>query len=250
MAEHNVYRFYAELADYEPKNWWRFEINGEKTMAELAYSILLMFEMQASHLFSLTDYRRETFKEWAKAELGEENSAASDYLANLKNTHYEIAFDDVYLQENEELVKPDEVTLNQELGGFTSRLELAYDYGDDWKVELYLEDSTKKQISLKDVPRVIEGEGFGIIEDVGGVTGLRQLAQILKQGHGAEYDDMARWLDSTTLDLQSFDQEDMNFRLKKLVRVYREAYEDGLEPTARSYKLLTRDYLGKGSRGY
>ena len=55
MAQHYVYSFYAELKDYEPKIWRRFEINGEKTVAELGYAIMLMFEMQASHLFCFTN---------------------------------------------------------------------------------------------------------------------------------------------------------------------------------------------------
>lgn len=53
MEKHVVYRFYAELKDYEPKIWRRFELNGEKTMAEFAYVIMILFEMQASHLFRL-----------------------------------------------------------------------------------------------------------------------------------------------------------------------------------------------------
>jgi hypothetical protein len=35
LEQHYVYRFYAELKDYEPKVRRRFEINGEKTMVEL-----------------------------------------------------------------------------------------------------------------------------------------------------------------------------------------------------------------------
>ena len=59
MPQHYVYRFYAELKDYEPKIWRRFEINGERTMAELGYALMLMFEMQASHLFSFRENTME-----------------------------------------------------------------------------------------------------------------------------------------------------------------------------------------------
>ncbi|MDR1528970.1 MAG: plasmid pRiA4b ORF-3 family protein [Burkholderiales bacterium] len=59
MAQHCVYRFYAELKDYQPKIWRRFEINGEKTVAELGYALMLMFEMQASHLFCFNENREE-----------------------------------------------------------------------------------------------------------------------------------------------------------------------------------------------
>jgi hypothetical protein len=50
MAQHHVYRFYEDLKDHKPKKWQRFEINGEKTMAELSYALMLMLEMQASHM--------------------------------------------------------------------------------------------------------------------------------------------------------------------------------------------------------
>jgi hypothetical protein len=43
---------------------------------------------------------------------------------------------------------------------------------------------------------------------------------------------------------------DMNFRLKKLIRVYKEIYEYDYEPTERSVKLLLRKYKGRGERGY
>jgi hypothetical protein len=59
MSRHNVYRFHAELADFEPKIWRRFEINGEKTMAELGYALMLMFEIQATHLFRFKDNRKD-----------------------------------------------------------------------------------------------------------------------------------------------------------------------------------------------
>ena len=53
MAVHQIYRFYAELKDYTPKIWRRFEVIGTKTIAEFGYTIMTMFEMQASHLFCL-----------------------------------------------------------------------------------------------------------------------------------------------------------------------------------------------------
>lgn len=51
-----------------------------------------------------------------------------------------------------------------------------------------------------------------------------------------------RWLGITELDLSSFDIGDMNFRLKKVPRIYAEAYEYDMEPTRQSMKLLMREY--------
>ena len=47
-----------------------------------------------------------------------------------------------------------------------------YDYGDDWRINLILEKCEKLEISATELPRVITGEGFGIIEDCGGVAEL------------------------------------------------------------------------------
>lgn len=54
MAIHPIYRFYAELEDYTPKIWRRFEVNGSKTIVEFGYILMTMFEMQACHLFCFT----------------------------------------------------------------------------------------------------------------------------------------------------------------------------------------------------
>ncbi|MCL1880540.1 MAG: plasmid pRiA4b ORF-3 family protein [Actinomycetia bacterium] len=102
---------------------------------------------------------------------------------------------------------------------------------------------------MPDLPCVYEGEGFGIVEDVGGIPGLEEIARALKKGSGKKYDDFCAWFGSITLNLEAFDKDDMNFRLKKLIRVYKEIYEYHYTPTDRMVKVLNREYLGKGSRG-
>ena len=42
--------------------------------------------------------------------------------------------------------------------------------------------------------------------------------------------------------MTTFDVDDMNFRLKKVPRIYADAYEFGLEPTKQSLNLLMRKY--------
>lgn len=46
-------------------------------------------------------------------------------------------------------------------------------------------------------------------------------------------------------DLKTFDIEDMNFRLKKIPKIYQDIYEHNLEPTDYSYIILTRAYKKK-----
>lgn len=56
--------------------------------------------------------------------------------------------------------------------------------------------------------------------------------------------------DSTTIDLTEFDREDINFRIKKLLRIYRDIYEYEILPTKKSEDLWMRCYKNKGTRGY
>ena len=257
MAQHYVYRFYAELKDYEPKIWRRFEINGERTMAELGYALMLMFEMQASHLFCIVDNAKEAFRAdmreiYERVGIEESPEDISTY-ENMKNNRYELADEEtveiIEMLGHERLVEADRVTLNGSIGD-RWQATMYYDYGDGWEVELVLEEREKQEISLTLLPRVLEGEGYGIIEDVGGVGGLMEFAEAMKKGKGKAYEEFRDWLGIDALDMQAFDRDDMNFRLKKLIRVYRDLYEGHLEPTEQSYKLLYREYKErKGSAG-
>lgn len=107
MAQHYVYRFYAELKDYKPKIWRRFEINGEKTMAELGYALMLMFEMQASHLFCFNENVREALLANLRAHFSEEQIqkawSKDEWNDFAKNVRYELPFEDSYLGDDERL---------------------------------------------------------------------------------------------------------------------------------------------------
>jgi len=254
MAEHYVYRFYAELKDYKPKIWRIFEINGEKSMAELGYALMLMFEMQASHLFCFTDNQREALLAMLRTKYSDEKIEevldidSIDSIA--KNTRFELAYDEMYIGDDEQLIEADKIKLNHITKRPGWKLNFEYDYGDSWEIEIELVDCEKREVSLATLPFVYEGEGFGIVEDVGGVAGLEELATSLKKGSGEQYDFYCAWLCSTTLDLDLFDKNDINYRLKKLMRVYKEIYEYRYIPTDRMLAVLLRDYLGKGPRGY
>ena len=92
------------------------------------------------------------------------------------------------------------------------------------------------------MPRVLAGEGYGIVEDCGGPGGLEQLAKAFKRKRGPQYEEYCEWRGVDDLDLFSFDLDDMNYRLKKVPRIYADAYEYRLEPTKQSMALLLREY--------
>ena len=50
VASQPIYQFYAELKDYKPLIWRRFQVAGNITLAQLGYVTMTLFEMKGSHL--------------------------------------------------------------------------------------------------------------------------------------------------------------------------------------------------------
>lgn len=71
---------------------------------------------------------------------------------------------------------------------------------------------------------------------------MEEMARAFKQKNGKQYQKFCAWLGIDDLDLSMFDIADMNFRLKKIPRIYAEAYELALEPTKQSVDLLMRKH--------
>lgn len=246
MATHFVYRFHAELLDYTPKIWRRFEINGIKSMAELGYALMVLFEMRASHLFGFTyDYGKQIFQEM-QAEYGDaalERTLGKDAMTDRRKVwRFELPSEDRYENGQEKWMDASRYRLKDITTETPRDFLFEYDYGDNWRVGLTLESCDKTEISASELPRVLEGAGFGIIEDCGGVGGLEELAKAFRKKKGAQYSDLCEWLGIDELDLTAFDLDDMNFRLKKLPRIFKECYEYGYVPTQRSIDLIERKY--------
>ena len=69
MASQSIYQFYAELRGYKPKIWRRFQVMQNITLARLAYIIMTLFEMKASHLFLIdVPYRKNARLSYTNAE--------------------------------------------------------------------------------------------------------------------------------------------------------------------------------------
>ncbi|MBN2559292.1 MAG: plasmid pRiA4b ORF-3 family protein [Clostridia bacterium] len=251
MAVHTIYSFYAELDDYKPKIWRRFEVNGNKTMAELGYILMTLFEMQASHLFCLTyDFGSSFIKDLRNdyADKDVEKVLGKKFYADLmKLWRYELPFDDIYPNDREKLLDASKHRLKDVTDKPQSKLVFRYDYGDGWQVNLKIESCEKVEISASELPRVLDGNGFGIIEDCGGTGGLEQLAKAFKVKNGRQYDEYREWLGTDDLDLAAFDIDDMNFRLRKLPRIFKDIYEKCNEPTQRSIGLIERRYKNNES---
>ncbi len=242
MATQPIYQFYSCLRDYQPAIWRRFQVAGNITMARLGYIVMTMYEMQASHLFCIDYYVKDDVLGYLR-----EQGISTDNMAwdRPEVEHYEILTEESLPDTATEQTKDAAAMTLRRLSSTPGlRLCMQYDYGDGWEVELHLEKVFRDDaLPGKLLPRVLEGEGFGIIEDCGGVGGLERLAKAFQKKKGREYEEFSEWLGLKELDLSSFDINDMNYRLKKVPRIYRDAYELGLPPTKQSLALLERKYL-------
>jgi hypothetical protein len=247
MASQPIYQFYAELDDYTPKIWRRFQVMNNITMARLGYIVMTMFEMQASHLFCFEVPLGENYNQHLKQRSVDDDIAdlIPDRLRN-KITHFEVQNEMTTEFQDEESLNAATEKLPRVIAWAGDKLSLQYDYGDGWEVKLVLEQIIEdKELPGKELPRVLAGEGYGIIEDCGGTGGLEDIAKAFKKKKGKQYNQYRQWLGTDELDLNTFDIDDMNFRLKKVPRIYSDIYEYGLEPTKQSIDLLTRKYLNR-----
>lgn len=243
MASKPIYQIYAELQEYEPKIWRRIQVMNDITIARLAYILMTLFEMQGSHLYL---FEVDELNNFIVNNLEYYNKHIEDDL--FKIGQYGCIFEDDDIiprldKRYRELKDAKDIKLKHILDEENERMEFQYDFGDNWRFNVILEKIFQdNNISGKELPRVIEGEGFGIIEDCGGVMGLEDIRKAFKIKEGEDYEMYSNWLGKEELDLEKCNLDDLNFRLKKLPRIFRDSYEYGLEPTERSIKILERDY--------
>ncbi len=243
MASHPIFQFYAELDYFQPKIWRRFQVTSDITVARLGYVVQVLFEMTASHLMAIeVPSRKNTYSR----NRGSNRRTAVVSLDDIF-WRYEIPADGMEpLSDSWHDMRVADATqtkLHNAVSKPGAKLVVNYDFGDDWWVSLTLEKVfADKDLPGSELPRVLEGGGFGIVEDVGGIGGLMELVEAFKKKKGREYKRLAEWLGAEEFDIASFDIDDMNFRLKKIPRIYKQCYEDGLIPTQKSIDLIERKY--------
>lgn len=247
MASKPIYQIYAELEEYEPKVWRRFQVMNDITVARLAYILMTLFEMKASHLYM---FEVDELNNFIVNNLEFYNNHIEDFKDDdiFKIGQYGCIFedDDIIQREDKkyrELKDAKDVKLKHILDRENEKMEFKYDFGDNWKFNIVLEKIfDDENIKGKELSRVLEGEGFGIIEDCGGVMGLEDIREAYKRKKGEDYQMYCDWVGTDELDLEKCDLDDLNFRLKKLPRVFKECYEYNIEPSEQSIKILDREY--------
>ena len=248
MACRPIYQFYAELDGYKPKVWRRFQVMEDATVAKLAYILMTLFEMQASHLYS---FEVDEFENYI-VKYKEIYKSHPEYFKKeedlFKIGQYGCIFDEediLPLIDNRyrEMKNARDVKIRHIINEEEQKMVFNYDFGEDWQINIVLEKIIEDpNIKGRDLPRVLEGEGFGIIEDCGGVGGLEDIREAFKEKKGEIYEVYRDWFETDKIDLDKCDLDDLNFRLKKVPRIYRDIYEYNLPPTDGSLKILYREY--------
>lgn len=223
MATKPIYQIYVELAGYRPAIWRRFLVRDDVSMATLSYVLMKMFEMDVSHLFcfdipvvknlkfrtgkitkddnpeELRRFEQLTGKQNVRLEIPSEYGSDSMGRVTVLDSR-DVTVADIFAKKGEKAV-------------------FSYDFGDGWELNIKIEKRLlETEVAEKKLPCIIAGEGFGIIEDCGGIWGLMDIAAAYEEGSGEEYDNYVEWLGEEELDLISFDIEDMNSRLQNLLK--------------------------------
>jgi hypothetical protein len=186
-------QFVAELKDYRPRIWRRFQISSSADLEDFCYTLMRMFHMLGCHLFEFS----------------------------IKGNRYALPLPDGLDDWSEPIKNLHGVAINKLFKKEGDSGELWYDFGDCWYVAVKLEKlKVTEVISADELPRIIKGKGFGIVEDCGGIWGLEEIAEGLKTGNVEDWEDLKRWLDDICPDilehgLDFFDIDELNVALKK-----------------------------------
>lgn len=192
-----IYRFRADLVGSKPKIWRRFEIDGKRNMLELAQVIMVLFNMDGSHLYSLTNFIGDQKRHENSEKVEKKNalnmpkqgkklnvddvekmfSLLESYLSNgaafSKNIEYLMPGEDEnMLMYNNVEVKPGETLLEDSQAKEKTRFRFEYDFGDAWRVDLKIEKIETVTNVGQILTTVLKGKGPGIIEDIGGIPEL------------------------------------------------------------------------------
>ena len=175
MASQPIYQFYTELEDYEPKIWRRFQVLQNITMARLGYVLMTMYEMKAEHLFCFDVPHAENYFRYQAARIGKEN-VIDIFQQYPEEANWEISISDEFDEDipfEGKRMDAAATRMKDVLRHEQDRMTFSYDFGDGWEISVVLEKILRNSdIPGDELPRVLEGAGYGIIEDCGGSGGL------------------------------------------------------------------------------
>ena len=250
MATFPIYQFYVELENYEPKMWRRFQVMNDITIARLGYIIMTLFELRNYYPYEVRKDELEVFKkkhpEYAKHperldELNIEFKKMRYGITNKKNLYMYTK-----VEKYGELLDATKTKIGDLLKLNNEEITFYYDPEINWKIKVVLEKSfIDKNLYAKELPKILDGSGYGIIEKCNNTKELQQLRDELKARRWINNSDYKYYSlndKSNRLMLDKFDIDDMNYRVKVLPRTYEDEYEKKVYPSYQTMKIRKRRY--------
>lgn len=171
-GEEQVLQFKLTLDDFRPRIWRRVQVCSATTMFQFAHIIMELFQMENAHLYAFTFPETEEKKK--RRSMFEPPCVRIELFTE----------DDWSEPDGKKIfdVEDPSLTLATVLDRFPSKkINFEYDYGDGWGVTILFEKVLAKdaKAAAKELPCVLKGEGYGIVEDCGGLWGLAQLIDLV-----------------------------------------------------------------------
>ncbi|MDR0697051.1 MAG: plasmid pRiA4b ORF-3 family protein [Christensenellaceae bacterium] len=220
-----TYTFYAELKGFEPKIWRRFQINAKRTMSDFASAVLVMFRMQFEYPYSIIEERDENLNMNRFIENIKRNKRVQDLWKKFNNdksknaviysTHEDVD-KSIFNDKEKYYVDYDKISVDNVTDNTNWKATLHYDEKNAWEVLISLESVDDVEWNKTKLLRVIDGECYGIIENVGGVDGLADFVDIYNEGKGRAYSDFCEKYDFEEFDIRKFDIKLINKELDDL----------------------------------
>lgn len=105
-------------------------------------------------------------------------------------------------------------------------ITFVYDFGDDWTFPIRLGEIIDDKVYEEASTLVLDGEGNGIIEDVGGVGAMSDCVKAFEKKSGDDYESYSEWLGLKDFDITFFNKNAVNNFLKKDIKEIDKAYKN------------------------
>lgn len=195
-----VLTFKIEIEGLENKIWRKIEITDRRTVADLAYSILATFHSLAYHLYDI-EYKNKFYDCWVCIE----DDHRDVELVNAVITK----LSSIGLKEND-----------------TMRME--YDTGSTTTfIITYLGESEFEKGNGMHYPFVIDGAGYGMIDDITSEELKDIVDDIDKNGKSDYYALCMDGRNSRIYDYRNFDLDKNNLHIRRYFSKIKHGYEDG-----------------------
>lgn len=162
-APARIFRLKIELDDWQPAIWRRVEVPATASLKALHDLIQAAMPFEDYHLF---EFR----------------------AANQRYAIPDPEWDD--LSARTLSAKTTKLGTIVERG--ITELAYTYDFGDDWRFKITMEDTHQADPAIE-YPRFVEGEGRAPPEDVGGLSGFEHFLEAIVDPEHEEHDELKGW---------------------------------------------------------